>query len=338
MPNLRLLVISAMLSSVLGLAACGGGGGGYGSGGGGGGASTAAPSKLFGADSPHFAIGSLANPNPSPGTIPLDRVITGVYTSLSNNIGSLALDPALNYLYVGNGMSILVFYGASTADGDIFPSRTFSIGAGNTGSLFLDKANDRLYVGDDVNGVKVFNGASMASGAPAPGRTITGDFGATFVIRGVAVDTTVKNILYVSNTNHTTSSDQISVFDNAGTVNGNVAPSRTITPNPVSSVGGIFLDAGNDRLYVAGGAGATTVMVFDSASTANGSTAPTKTLLGFPSGILNVVVDTVNDRLYAVGISGVYIVNSVSTATGSVTATAILPPTGGSLTAVAVSP
>jgi hypothetical protein len=78
-------------------------------------------------------------------------------------------------------------------------------------------------------------------------------------------------------------------------------------------------------------------MVFNRASTATGSTAPAKTLIGFPSGIRNVVVDTVNDRLYAVGVTGVYIVNSVSTASGAVTATAILPPSGGSLTAIAVN-
>ena len=334
MPNLRLLVISAMLSSALGLAACGGGGG-YG--GGNNPPSGAAPSKLFGADSPHMAIGSLANPTPTPGTIPVDRTIMGVYPGLSNNIGSLALDTARNYLYVGNGTNMLVFHSASTADGDIFPDQSFIIG-GNTGSLFLDVVNDRLYVGDDINGVKVFNGASTANGAASPARTITGDFGTSFVIHGVAVDTTVRNILYVSNTNNTPSSNAISVFDSASTVNGSNTPDRTITPNPVSSVGGISLDAGNDRLYVAGGVGATTVMVFNGASTANGSTAPAKTLIGFPSGIRNVVVDTVNDRLYAVGVSGVYIVNSVSTASGAVTATAILPPSGGSLTAVAVSP
>jgi len=333
MPNLRLLVISAMLSSALGLAACGGGGG-YG---GGNPPSGAGPSKLFGADSPHMAIGSLANPNPGAGTFPVDRTIMGIYPGLSNNIRSLALDPALNYLYVGNGTSILVFHGASTADGDISPNRSFGIGGGNTGSLFLDMVNDRLYVGDDVNGVKVFNGARTANGAPSPARTITGDFGATFAISGVAVDTTVRNILYVSNTNYTTSSNQVSVFDNAGTVNGSNTPNRTITPDPFSSVVGIFLDAGNDRLYVAGGVQAI-VMVFNGASTANGSTAPAKTLSGFPSAIVNVVVDTVNDRLYAVGLTGVYIVNSVSTASGAVSATAILPPSGGSLTAVAVSP
>jgi hypothetical protein len=298
----------------------------------------AGPSKLFGADSLHMAIGSLANPNPGAGAIPLDRMISGTYTSLSNTIGSLALDPALDYLYVGNGTSILVFYGASMANGNTYPNRSIAIGSGNTGSLFLDTVNNRLYVGDDSLGVRVFNNASTVMGTPTNDRFITGDFGTTFTIHGVAVDTT-KDILYVSNTTNTpATSNQISVFDSAHTVTGSHTPTRTITPNPASAVGGISLDAGHDRLYVAGGAGATTVMVFDGASTANGSKAPTKTLSGFLSGILNVVVDTVNDRLYAVGVSGVYIVNSVGTATGMVTATAILPVAGGNLTAVAVAP
>src|SRR6266508_4853069 len=145
MRALRLLAASVMLSSLLGLAACGGG---YG--GGNNVPSSAAPSKLFGADSPHRAIGSLANPNPGPGAIPVDRTIMGpYYTGLSNNIGSLALDPALDYLYVGNGTSILVFYGASMANGDIPPTRSIS-GIGSTGSLFLDTTNNRLYVGDGV--------------------------------------------------------------------------------------------------------------------------------------------------------------------------------------------
>src|SRR5712691_5278488 len=109
----------------LGLAACGGG---YSGGGAGYGMSTAGPaSKLFAADSPHMAVGSLANPNPGAGAIPVDRIISGMfYTQLSNKIGSLALDPALDYLYVGNGTSILVFYGASMANGDISPSRVIS--------------------------------------------------------------------------------------------------------------------------------------------------------------------------------------------------------------------
>ena len=325
-----------------GLAACGGGYSGSGSGYG---MSAGPASKLFGADSAHMAIGSLINPNPDAGTLAVDRLIGGSiynYASLSNNIGSLALDTARDYLYVGNGTSVLVFYNASTANGDIYPTRAIS-GIGNTGSLFLDTAHDRIYVGDDVNGVKVFAGASTANGSPMP-RLITGDFGATFQIHGVAVDTTTKDILYVSNTNHTSSSDQISVFDGASTVSGSNPPNRTITPtvaNVNQSVGGIFLDVGNDILYVAGGSSSLQVMVFSGASTANdvsGATTPGK-ILTFPSGILKVVVDTTHDRLYAVGSNGhIYLVENVSMLSGAVPAKDASLSNGGMLTAVAVNP
>jgi hypothetical protein len=322
--------------AALSLAACGGGSG-YGSGYSSTSPTGAAGSKAFAADSPHSVIGSLINPNPGPGTIMVDRTIMGIYTQLSNNIGSLALDTGNDRLYVGNGTSILVFNGASQANGDPFVDRviTNSPASGNTGSLFLDTVGNRLYVGDDVVGVRVFDNASGITGATASTRVITGDFGASFQIFGVAVDI-AKNILFVSNRNITASSSQISVFDSASTVSGSNTPNRTITPNPASTVGGIFLDAGNNRLYVAGGS-STAVMVFDNASTANGSTQPTKTM-SFPSAITSVVVDTVNDRLYAVSLGAIYILNGASTASGAVTANAVLAPSGGSFTAVAVAP
>jgi len=329
--------------AALSLAACGGGSGGYGSGGGNVAVTGVGPSKVFAADSTDRVVGSLANPDPAAGPLTVDRLIgpqPGAvpynYAGFSMNIGSLALDTTRDYLYAGNGTSILVFHGASMANGDIFASATFGP-IGNTGSLFLDAANDRLYVGDDIVDVKVFSGASTASGAPTP-RHITG---MTVPIHGVAVDTT-KNILYVSNENPTT--HQISVFDNADTVT-TAGPSRTITPT-VSTVnqpvGGISLDAAHDVLYVAGGSGSPQVMVFSGASRANdvsGASAPGK-ILTFPSGILNVVVDTTHDRLYAVGFNGhIYLVEAVSTlSSGAVTAKDASLSNGGTLTAVAVNP
>ena len=334
-----LRAVSAMLSFLLGLAACGGGGGGSyggGSGGGGGMPTSAAPSKLFGADSAHRAIGSLANPNPPGGPLVVDRIIIGnTYTGLSNNLGSLALDPALDYLYVGNGSSIRVFYGASQADGDIPPVRivTNNTAGGNTGSLFLDTLHNHLYVGDDdVGAVRVFDNASGINGPTASTRLVTG-LGTVF---GVAVDTTANDILYVSNRD-ATSTYQISVFT-ASTANGAATPSRTITPTLSTnlSVGGISLDAVADRLYVAGATNAT-VMVFDGASTANGQIAPTRTLT-FPNTISSVVIDAVNNRLYAVSLGAIYILNNASAATDPITVAAILALSGGNFTAVAVSP
>jgi len=307
------------------------------------------PSKLFAADPTHMVIGSLANPDPAAGSLTVDRIIGPTppynynYAQFSGNIGSLALDATRDYLYVGNGTAILVFHGASMANGDLFTNATIGP-IGSTGSLFLDATHDLLYVGDDITGVKVFSGASAANGSPTP-RLISGDFGATFLIHGVAVDTTAKNILYVSNTNHTSSSDQISVFDNASGVSGNNPPNRTITPtvaNGKLSVGGIFLDAASDILYVAGGIGSPQVMVFSGASSANdvsGALTPGK-ILTFPSVILKVVVDSTHDRLYAVGSNGhIYLVENVSTLSpGAVTAKDASLSNGGMLTAVAVNP
>ncbi len=279
------------LIAAFGLAACGGGYSSstpYGMSG----TTGAAASKLFAADSTDRVVGSLANPDPPTGSLTVDRVIGPTspyfynYAMFSMNIGSLALDAMRDYLYVGNGTSILVFHGASMANGDLYTSATIGP-IGNTGSMFLDAAGDRLYVGDDVK-----------------------------PIHGVAVDTT-NNILYVSNENSTT--HQISVFDNAAAVT-NAAPNRTITPT-VSTVnqpvGGIFVDAAHDILYVAGGSSSLQVMVFSGASSANdvsGATTPGKILTLFPSGILKVVVDTTHDRLYAVGSNGhIYLVENVST-------------------------
>ena len=334
------------------LAACGGGG--YGGGGMSMPVMGVGASKLFVADSTDMAVGSLVNRDPAAGSLMVDRLIgpqPGAfpynYANFSNNIGSLALDTTHDRLYVGNGTSVLVFEGASTASGDFLPApRSFSGSIGNTGSLFLDVTGDRLYVGDDTLGVKVYT-ASTASGMPSPTRTITGDFGTTFQIHGVAVDTTpARDILYVSNTNHTTSSDQIRVFDGASAVSGSNPPSRTITPAIATvpqHVGGIFVDAANNILYVAGGSAGMQVMVFSSASTANdvsGATTPSKVLSGFPSGILSVAVDATNDRLYAVGSNGhVYLVEAISMQTsGMVTAKDASLSNGGMLTAVAVDP
>ncbi len=331
------------LIAALGLAACGNGYNSsmpYGMSG----ATGAAASKLFAADSTDRVVGSLANPDPAAGSLMVDRLIgpqPGAfpynYANFTMNIGSLALDAMRDYLYVGNGTSILVFYGASMANGDLFTNATIGP-IGNTGSMFLDAASDRLYVGDDVsNNVKVFSPASMASSMSMP-RLVTG---MTMPIHGVAVDTT-NNILYVSNENSTT--HQISVFDNAAAVT-NEAPNRTITPT-VSTVnqpvGGISVDATRNLLYVAGGSSSSQVMVFSGASSANdvsGATTPGK-ILTFPSGILKVVVDTTHDRLYAVGSNGhIYLVETVSMLlSGTAPAKDASLSNGGMLTAVAVNP
>jgi len=330
----RAALAIACAFAILNLAACGGGGDG---------ASAPAPgSKAFAADPTQQAIGSVVNPDPGAGPLPIDRIIMGPNTGLSTSpLTSLVLDTANDRLYVGSGASILVFNSASMADGNISPSRAVP-GIGIAGSLFLDTVNNRLYVGDNFVGVRVFDNASGINGVTASTRFVTGNFGTSFEIFGVAVDT-VNDILYVSAISTTPSStNHINVFDAAHLANSALTPNRTIVPTitgTIQSVRGIFLDAAHDRLYVAGDA-FKTVMVFEPASTADGAIAPTK-VISFPASgaISNVFVDVANDRLYAVSFGSISIVHNVSTLTsGSATATAAVAPPGGGFSAVAVSP
>src|SRR6266480_2573179 len=184
MPNFRPLVVSAMLSSLLGLAACGGGGG-YG--GGNNPPSGAAPSKLFAADSTDRVVGSLANPNPAAGSLTVDRTIgpTSPYffnnARFSTNIGSVAVDTTNNILYVSNENStthqISVFDNADAVT-TAAPSRTITPTVSTVnqpvGGISLDAAHDLLYVapGSGGNGIMVFT-ASTASGSIPPAKTLT---------------------------------------------------------------------------------------------------------------------------------------------------------------------
>jgi len=316
------------------LFACGGGGAGD--------SSSPPPSKFFAAatiTSAPPAIGSVINPDPPAEPLTVDRTIQGGSTGLAGTIGSLALDTQNDRLYVGNMVSVRVFNGASFADGNVIPARTFSLSAPafNAASLFIDPAGNRLYIGDDFNSVvRVFDNASALNNGVTADRVITG----FDTVLGVQVDT-AKDILYVTNRSPT-NVYTIRVYDGASGLNGAAAPNRTITPSNGTDlpVGDLFVDAANNRLYVAGGTN-TLVMVFNAANAKNGTVVPDKTLT-FPitagSNLKTVVVDTVHDRLHAMGTGVIYWLNGVSAATNTTTGKAAIAATGVSFTAIAVSP
>jgi len=268
----------------------------------------------------------------------VDRFFYG--SGLTSSVESLALDTTNDRLYVGNGTTILVYNGASMASASLSPDRTIT-GIGNAGSLFIDSAHNRLYVGDNQLGVKVFDPADMANGMASVSRSITGSFGTTFQIHGVAVDTG-KDILYVSNSTLTpTPSNQITLFT-ASMANDPATIKATITPTDSGmnnlSVAGIALDSTHDRLYVAGPA--STVMVFDLVSTLlTGARSPSRTIT-LLSQIRSVAIDPVGDRLYAVALSGfaIYIVEGASTANGTPSVVKAIGAPYGNFTAVAVNP
>lgn len=320
------------------VAACGGGGGGGSS------APATPPSKVFVTDEGNSAIGSLINPNPSPGTFGVDRIVVGSNTTFlpapcTGCIRSIALDAAGDRLYVAVNSHVLVFNQISTANGNVSPARSISSGLVFSEYLALDTTNDVLYVGDGIHGVGAYAGASGLNGPATAARTLAENIPdlANQFMYGIAVDVG-RDMLYVANLDSSKVTNTINVFT-ASTANSSTTPDRTISL-PYSSTIRIFLDAANDRLYVAGPAGG--ISVYDSAHSLSGPVASATRTITLPfAAQFALFVDATNDRLYAVAANRGFIVNGASTATDPVTATSVTVLTTANaiqMSAVAVAP
>jgi DNA-binding beta-propeller fold protein YncE len=290
-----------------------------GSGGGTSGGSTSVPgtgSQLYVSGSGSSTLLIYNDANTVSGTTAANRVVSGGLTTVSAPRG-IAIDMPRNQLYVANtgANSILVFNNARTVTGGNAPDRTIS----NTTTpiaptaLFIDPVNDRLYV-TSGNSVLIYDSASTLDGSTVtPTRVLAGGSTSLNAPTGIYVDIT-RNLLYVAN-----ATNQILVFNNADSVNGNIPFVRSI---PIaSSSAGIFVDVMADRLYVANTT-ANSILVFDGASSAGSGSSPDRTLSGGGS-MLNqprdLFVDTGTDRLYVAnsGADSVLVFNSASTANGT---------------------
>ncbi len=303
--------------------------------GGGGGASTPTPaSKLFVADAANAGIGSIVNSNPSPGTMVVDRTIFGSNTSLTGYwLAGLARDVTNDRLYVANVPSILVFNSASTANGNVAPSRIISNVVDQTSALFIDTVHDVLYAANGINGAYAYDGASTAS-LVTQSRTITTT--QLSGVLGIAVDVN-RNILYtLSITNSSGVAYMVNAFNNASTINGTIAPDRAIAIGTSALDCGLFLDAVNDRLYVSTNNGH--ILVYNNASTANGAVTPDRDITLPVASPTKIAVDPVNNRLYAVTPSALYIINNASSVNGTATATQLTVNFATNFSGIAVDP
>jgi Bacterial Ig-like domain len=192
------------------------------------------------------------------------------------------LDSSTDQIYMADAgaSAVYIFSNASTLNGSVSPTRTLS-GANTTFNLpvgvWLDTVHDELYVSNfDANAVLVFTDASTANGNVAPARTISGVNTNLNGPQGIWLDST-SDTLYAANSNGAS----ILVFDNASKINGDIAPSRTISGSntTLSFPTGVWVDASTDRLYIAD-EGAGTILVFNNASTVNGNVAPSRTIGG----------------------------------------------------------
>jgi len=171
------------------------------------------------------------------GAVPPNRVLSGVLTALSAPTG-LHVDTSRDLLYVANGTNeVLVFNNAHTVTGNVAPGRTIS-GLSSPGGIYVDVVADRLYVANTgANSVLVFNTASTASGSPAPDRTLSSGGSLLNQPRDLFIDTGTDR-LYVANAG----SKSVLVFNSASTVNDPAVPARNLSPSPVTTPWGVFVD------------------------------------------------------------------------------------------------
>jgi DNA-binding beta-propeller fold protein YncE len=169
------------------------------------------------------------------------------------------------------------------------PRNTSNLGGGGS-------TTGQLYVSTNT-AILRFNNALAATGNVAAVATITGAATTLSNPQHLLVDPTA-NRLFVAN--HGAGS--VLIFESVSTLNGNVAPNRTISgaTTLLSAPHDLALDTTNNTLYVADGS---QILVFQSASTLNGNVPPVHNIsMGFAVGA--IVLDVTNNRLYVANTAG----------------------------------
>ncbi len=218
----------------------------------------------------HFNQAETSNGNIAPvGTI------NGGNTQLSAP-QHLFLDAPNDRLYVANqgGSSILVFDGASTANGNVTPTRVISGASTHLTApidVTLDPGNNLLYVADGTS-ILVFAGASTVNGNTPPVRNMNSGVS----IGGLFLDAP-NNQLYFSDPgdNVVNRLDGASTQDVVTVVGGAISGAGTGLAQPR----GLALD-GSGRLLVANSATPASITVYPSAATASGPVPPSVTISG----------------------------------------------------------
>jgi hypothetical protein len=206
--------------------------------------------------------------------------------------------------------------GTPTVEGTFTPEFTVTDSATMQAQQSLDLRIAKplaLFVADfstPSGAVDMFDNASVADGASAWTRQLQGalttldnDVGGPPA--GVSYDA-ARNILYVARFRGS-DNGAVLAFHNADAVDGNAAPDRIIqaivsTPFSLDSPSDVFIDSGNDRIYIADVTGSEGIIfILDSASAA-----PTfRKIFNFPPGPPAAIsVDVGRDILYVVPSQG----------------------------------
>lgn len=223
----------------------------------------------------------------------------------------------------GNGfliLTVLLISVLAALSGCISPRRI--VGGSNsptptpTGSP-VPGATGKLYVSNQSgNSILRFDDALTASGAVQPAATISGSNTGLNQAQFMALDASADR-LFVANLG----GSSVLIWDAVSTVDGNIAPTRTIGPSsgllaPIA----VALDTTRDLLYVADGSQGE-VLVFSPASTAGSNSTPSRALIITGSVPGGIALDAANDRLYVsdTASNAIGIFDNASTLNGTVT-------------------
>lgn len=140
----------------------------------------------------------------------------------------LNLDVEADRLFVSNqGGVVGVYDEASSIDGEVAPDRIFELDAAwdYIWGAAYDTSRDELYLGDQNVGVAVYvvADASTVEGAVTPARSIGGPTNPFDGPSQLSYDVIHDRLVVID-----ADGDDVKVFDNASTVNGDVAPTRII--------------------------------------------------------------------------------------------------------------
>lgn len=234
--------------------------------------------RLFIANVTGNNITSYANPSTVNGNIPPDTNLAGANTQL-NVPADIVVDASDALLAANNiGASITSYNDAANTNGNLTPNRNVQgantqLVATGPASLAINPADSVLFV-SEIGGapkILIFTSVSTAgfTGNLAPTRVITN----AAITQPIGINLDSVGNLYIANL----ATNTILVYANAANLNGNVAPTRTITGNPAfTSPFDVFVDT-SDRMYVVNQVGGR-VNTFNNASTLNGTVAPDFTL------------------------------------------------------------
>jgi hypothetical protein len=248
--------------------------------------------------------------------------IVGTNTTF-NFPGFMTLDTANDSLYIAdtNDLSVVIYDGVSTKNGNVAPSRIIAGVAANLLSptdVSLDKVRNLLYVADDLD-IHVYASASTVNNDQAPVRELT----TNFQLSGIFIDG-ANDRLYVADQ----AGNAVAVYDHASTLNGPITANRAVqgpTNTHLSGPGSVQVD-GAGRLVVSNSL-APSITIYANAATADGDIAPVAEIAGANTGLsvpTQIFVDTTGTgTLYNVdpGAARVAVWGNLNTANGNIAPT-----------------